>query len=181
MGEAPQMIDRLWKNRWLRAGVAAAALGAWPACMATHGDDDVPSAGTPSLDFVLKDMDGNDVRLADFKGRPLLVNFWATWCPPCRAEVPWLIEFADKYRDEGLAVLGISVDDAPEDIRAFAAEYDVNYPMLVGLGHDELREAYDASAVIPVSWLIKADGTVFAKAQGIHAKEWFESKIRAMF
>lgn len=172
------MWRRLWKSRWLRAGVAATALGLWPACMAER---EVPSAGTPSLDFVLKDMDGNDVRLADFKGRPILINFWATWCPPCKAEIPWFIEFAEKYRDKNLAVIGVSVDDAPEDIRKFAEEYKVNYPMLVGLGQDEFREAYDASAVIPVSWLIKADGSVFAKVTGIHAKDWFDEKIQALF
>ena len=171
---------RLWKNRWLRAGLAATALAAWPAC-ALDESEEIPSAGTPSLDFVLKDMNGADVRLADFKGRPVLINFWATWCAPCKAEVPWLVEFAEKYRGERLAVLGISVDDEPEAIRAFAAEYHVTYPMLVGLGQDELREAFDASMIIPVSWLIKADGTVFAKAVGIHSKEWFDSKLQAMF
>jgi cytochrome c biogenesis protein CcmG/thiol:disulfide interchange protein DsbE len=159
----------------------AVLLCAWPACAQQEDEDEILSAGNPSLDFVLKDMDGKDVNLADFRGRPVLINFWATWCPPCKAEIPWLIEFAEKYRDERLAVIGISVDDPAEDIRTFAEEYKVNYPMLVGLGQDELRHAYDASAIIPVSWLIKADGTVFAKAAGIHSKDWFEDKIKALF
>ena len=171
----------LSRNRWLRAAAVAALLAAWPACAQHEEEDDIPSAGSPRLDFALKDMDGKDVNLADFRGRPVLINFWATWCPPCKAEIPWFIEFADKYRDKRLAVIGISVDDAPEDVRAFAAEYKVNYPMLVGLGHDELRQAYDADAIIPVSWLFKADGTVFAKAAGIHSKDWFEDKIKALF
>jgi len=175
------MLHPLWRNRWLRAGAVAALLCAWPACAQQEEDDEIPSAGNPTLDFVLKDMDGKNVNLADFKGRPILINFWATWCPPCKAEIPWFIEFAEKYRDERLAVIGISVDDPAEDIRAFAEEYKVNYPMLVGLGHDELRQAYDASAIIPVSWLIKPDGTVFAKAAGIHSKDWFEDKIKALF
>jgi len=180
----PRAMAQVWKNRWLRAAVAALALVWWPACVNDAADDhggDVPSAGTPSLDFVLKDMDGNDVRLADFKGRPILINFWATWCPPCKAEIPWFIEFAETYKAERLAVIGISVDDPPEEIRKFAADRKINYPMLVGLGQDELRQAFDASAVVPVSWLIKADGTVFARARGIHAKAWFENKIKAMF
>ena len=175
------MMLRLWKNRWLRAAMAAVALAAWPACALDESEEIPPSAGTPSLDFVLKDMNGADVRLADFKGRPVLINFWATWCAPCKAEVPWFVEFAEKYRGERLAVVGISVDDEPEAIRAFAAEYKVTYPKLVGLGQDELREAYDASMIIPVSWLIKSDGTVFAKAVGIHSKEWFDSKLQSMF
>ena len=175
------MAHSLWRNRWLRAGAVAVLLCAWPACVQHEEEDEIPSAGNPSLSFVLKDMNGNDVNLADFKGRPVLINFWATWCPPCKAEIPWFIEFADKYRDKKLAVIGISVDDSPEDIRTFAEEYKVNYPMLVGLGHDDLRQAYDASAIIPVSWLIKPDGTVFAKAAGIHSKDWFEDKIKALF
>lgn len=175
------MVRSLVSNRWLRAGIVAVVLGAWPACSGLDHDDEVPSAGAPSLDFVLQDMNGKDVRLADFKGRPVLINFWATWCPPCKAEIPWFVEFAEKYRDERLAVIGISVDDTAEDVRTFAEEYGVNYTMLVGLGHDELRQAYDAEAVIPVSWLIKPDGTVFAKAQGIHSKDWFEDKIKALF
>jgi thiol-disulfide isomerase/thioredoxin len=144
-------------------------------------DHEVPSAGNPNLNYVLKDMNGQDVNLAEFRGRPILINFWATWCPPCKAEIPWFIEFTEKYKDQQLVVLGISVDDTAEDIRAFAEEYKVNYPMLVGLGHDDLRQAYDAEAIIPVSWLIKRDGTVFAKAQGIHSKDWFEDKIKALF
>jgi cytochrome c biogenesis protein CcmG/thiol:disulfide interchange protein DsbE len=183
------MLTRLVKHRWLRAGAAAVALAAWPACALDHDADEgsvvagreVPSAGAPSLEFTVPDMNGADVRLSDFLGRPVLVNFWATWCPPCKAEIPWLMEFAERYRSQRLAVVGISVDDSPEDIRRFAADAKVNYPMLVGLGQHELLEAFDASAVIPVSWFIKADGTLFAKAQGIHSKEWFENKIKAMF
>jgi cytochrome c biogenesis protein CcmG/thiol:disulfide interchange protein DsbE len=175
------VINILLRNRWLRAGAVAILLCSWPACAQQEEEDEIPSAGNPSLDFVLKDMSGQDVRLASFKGRPVLVNFWATWCPPCKAEIPWFVEFADKYRDKNLAVIGISVDDTPEDIRAFAEEYKINYPMLVGLGHDDLRQAYDAEAIIPVSWLIKPDGSVFAKAAGIHSKEWFEDKIKALF
>src|SRR5262245_7729685 len=160
------MNQRWWRNRWLRASVVAMLVGAWPAC--NRHAHEVPSAGSPSLAFSLKDMNGQKVDLASFKGRPVLINFWATWCPPCKAEIPWLTEFAEKYKYENLAVIGISVDDPPEEIRKFAADQKVNYPMLVGDGESELKAAFDAEAVIPVSWLIKADGTLVAKAQGIH-------------
>lgn len=169
-----------WKNRWLRAVGVAIVVGAWPACSASPARE-IPSAGVPSLDFVLKDMNGKDVRLADFKGRPIVVNFWATWCPPCKAEIPWFVEFTEKYKDQKLTVLGISVDDPPEEIRKFAAENKINYPLLVGDGQNDLKAAYDAEVVIPVSWLIKSDGTLVAKAQGIHAKEWFEANIKLLF
>jgi thiol-disulfide isomerase/thioredoxin len=174
-------MTRFWKNRWLRAIVAALAVAAWPACVADPGDDGVPAGGTPSLDFVLKDMHGKEVRLADFKGRPLLLNIWATWCTPCKLEIPWFVEFAEKYKAQQLAVVGISVDDSPEDIRKFASDYKVNYTMLVGLGHDDLFAIYDPESVYPYSWLIKADGTVAAKALGVRPKEWFEANIKSMF
>ena len=158
--------------------MVALLVAALPAC--ARKPKEVPSAGTPSLDFVLTDMDGKRVDLASFKGRPILINFWATWCPPCKAEIPWFVEFAEKYKADKLAVIGISVDDKPDEIRKFAADEKVNYPMLVGDGQAELKAAFDAEAVIPVSWLIKADGTLMAKAQGIHAKEWFETNIQQL-
>ena len=159
--------------------MAAVALAAWPACN-RHADEMDRGTAAP-LDFVLQDVDGNEVRLADFRGRPVVVNFWATWCGPCKTEVPWFVEFAEKYKDQNLAILGVSVDDPVEDIRAFAKEYDVNYPMLVGLGHDDVAKAYDALMAIPVTWLIRPDGTVLAKVTGIHGKDWFDEKIQELF
>jgi len=173
------MSQPLWRNRWLRASAVALVLGAW--AVWSRPRREVPSAGSPSLEFTLKDMDGETVDLASFKGRPVLINFWATWCPPCKAEIPWFVEFADKYKYENLAVLGISVDDSPEEIRKFSAAQKINYPMLVGDGQEALKAAFDAEAVIPVSWLIKADGTLVAKAQGIHSKEWFETNLQLLF
>jgi peroxiredoxin len=152
----------------LVAGVAAAVVVSRP-------------RGTPArLDFVLPDMNGRDIRLAEFKGRPLLLNFWATWCPPCKAEIPSFIELADKYRAQGLAVLGVSVDDDPAAIRQFAAEYKVNYPLLVGRGRTDLIAEYGAGLVVPVSWLIEADGTLGRKVEGLHSKAWFDAEVRAM-
>jgi cytochrome c biogenesis protein CcmG/thiol:disulfide interchange protein DsbE len=173
------MHQQWWQKRWLRASIVALVLGAWPAC--SRPPREIPSAGSPRLDFVLKDMDGKTVDLASFKGRPVLINFWATWCPPCKAEIPWFVEFVEKYKYENLAVLGISVDDPPEEIRKFAAAQNVNFPMLVGDGQDEFKAAFDAEAVIPVSWLMKPDGTLAAKAQGIHSKEWFETNLQLLF
>jgi cytochrome c biogenesis protein CcmG/thiol:disulfide interchange protein DsbE len=171
--------SRWWQRRWWRAVVVAVALGAWPACNrhAEDIDDHVPAP----LDFVLKDVHGQDVGLADFRGKPVVVNFWATWCGPCKTEVPWFVEFAEKYKDQNLIILGVSVDDPVDDIRTFAEQYDVNYPMLVGLGHDDVAKAYDALLAIPVTWLIRPDGTVLAKVTGIHGKDWFETKIQELF
>jgi peroxiredoxin len=174
------MNSRWWQSRWIPAIVVAAAIAAWPACNRNTSAPAGTAAGA-NLDFVLKNANGQDVRLADFKGKPLLLNFWATWCTPCKAEIPYFIDFSTKYKAQGFSVLGISVDDAPEDIRAFAAEQKITYPLLVGRDRQDVARAFDAQDVIPVSWLIRRDGTVQAKVTGIHDRAWFEQQILAMF
>lgn len=165
---------RTWGRRWLLAGAAAAAIAMWPGCAQKHTGD------LANLDFVLKDMHGKDVRLADFKGRPIILNFWATWCGPCKVEIPAFVELVDKYQSQQLTVLGVSVDDSPEDLQKFAQEYKMNYPVLVGLGQDRLQELYEAVMIIPVTWFIRPDGTVHLKHTGPATKEWFEEQVKAM-
>jgi thiol-disulfide isomerase/thioredoxin len=133
-----------------------------------------------NLDFTLKDMNGADVYLADFNGRPIIVNFWATWCAPCKHEIPSFVELVDKYREQQLTVLGISVDDRPEDLLPFAEEFKMNYPVLVGLGRDDLLEAYAAGWFVPMSWFIRPDGSVYMKYPGTNTKEWFEEQVLAL-
>jgi cytochrome c biogenesis protein CcmG/thiol:disulfide interchange protein DsbE len=168
--------SNVWTARWVPLLAVVVILAAWP--MYLMRSESGPPA--PGLSYVLQDMNGKAVNLEDFRGRPILLNFWATWCPPCKTEVPWFVEFADKYFDQDLAILGVSIDDEPEDIRKFAAEYKVNYPMLVGLNQKAFIEAYEASVVVPVSWLIRPNGEVLLKVQGIHPKEWFESQIQTL-
>jgi cytochrome c biogenesis protein CcmG/thiol:disulfide interchange protein DsbE len=167
----------VWRRRWLPAVLVAAALAAWPACQSRSG----PAEGAARLDFTLKDMAGKDVRLSDFAGRPIVLNFWATWCGPCRIEIPWFVELQDRYRDRGLVILGISTDDEPEDLRQFAADFKMNYPVLVGLGHDELLRTYDAVDVLPITWFVKPDGTIAGKGTGLHPQQWFDEQIKALF
>jgi len=126
-------------------------------------------------------MAGQNVRLADFTGRPLVLNFWATWCAPCRLEIPWLVDLQARYKDRGLVILGISTDDEAGELRKFAADFKMNYPVLVGLGQDTLLEAYDAVNLLPITWFVKADGSIEAKGTGLHPKEWFDDHIKALF
>jgi thiol-disulfide isomerase/thioredoxin len=166
--------------RWLAAlSVAVAIVAAVSVSMGdkVESHEEAPAA---NLDFTLKDMEGRDVALASFRGRPIILNFWATWCGPCKAEIPALNEVADAYRAQRLAVLGISVDDKPELLREFSSVYKMNYPVLVGLGHEQFQEIYGALHQVPVTWLIRGDGTVFLKHDGPVTKEWLDAKVRSL-
>lgn len=136
--------------------------------------------GMADLGFILKDPDGKSVRLSDYRGRPLIVNFWFTTCPPCRQETPVFIKLVDKYKDKGFTVLGISVSDTPEQIKAFAAEFGINYPLFVAADRDDVMEAYRAIMAYPVSWFVKPDGSVFLKHLGSASPEWFEQQVMAL-
>ena len=138
-------------------------------------------AGKPAdLSFKLKDMNGATVELASFKGRPLVVNFWATWCPPCKLEIPWFIEFKQKFGAQGLEILGVSIDDPAAELKTFSAEYKMNYPVLMGLDQEKLLAAYEAEVTVPVTWFIKKDGTVLGRTVGINTRQYFESQIQAI-
>lgn len=165
-----------WPILLVLAGALASACGREPDIASTPGGENELAR----LDFTLKDMNGQDVRLADFKGRPLVVNFWATWCGPCKHEIPAFVELVEKYKAQKFTVLGISTDDRAEDLRPFAADYKMNYPVLVGLGRDDVLIAYEAVFAIPVSWFIRPDGTVFLKHPGPATKEWFETQVKAL-
>jgi thiol-disulfide isomerase/thioredoxin len=139
---------------------------------------DVNAAGKDApLNFTLKDMNGVDVKLASFKGKVILLNFWATWCGPCRAEIPDLIQLQQQYSND-LVVLGLSVDDTVDKLKPYAKEYKINYPVLVGLGREDVQEAFGPLWGIPVSVIIGPDGKIARKHSGIGTKAQFERDIR---
>jgi thiol-disulfide isomerase/thioredoxin len=189
--EAP----RSRKALWLAMGAVALALGLiWVApgiephdetASGAHGDfpgepEDVQAAGKPAqLDFTLKDMHGVDVHLASFKGKVILLNFWATWCGPCRAEIPSLVELQEQYKGD-LVVLGLSVDDTAEKLLPYAAEFKMNYPVLVGNGREDVQEAFGPLFGIPVSVIIGRDGVIAKKHSGIATKEQIEREIKTL-
>ncbi len=139
-----------------------------------------PSAPRADLDFTLKDMNGRDVRLEDYKGKVVLLNFWATWCGPCRIEIPWFVDLQEHYRDRGLRVVGISVDDPPAELAPFAHELGINYPILVGRDREDVQKAFGPIFAVPITVLIGRDGRVCVKHVGPVSKAQFESEIRAL-
>lgn len=139
---------------------------------------DADAAGKDApLRFTLKDTNGVDVNLATFKGKVILVNFWATWCGPCRAEVPDLVELQTEHRDD-LVVLGILVQDAwDEDVQAFAAEFKVNYPLLDASRRTDVEEAFGPMWGLPTTFIVDRAGKIVKKQTGISTKEQFAQEI----
>ena len=138
------------------------------------------NAPAAKLDFTLKDMNGANVTFADHKGKVVLLNFWATWCPPCKMEIPWFVEFQEEYGPKGFQVLGVSVDDPPEKLPPFAREFGTNYPLLVGADREDVQEAYGPIFGIPVTVIIGRDGRVCKRHLGPVGKEQFESEIKSL-
>ena len=141
------------------------------ACMA--------NAKPANFDFTIKDLDGREVALSSYKGKVVLLNFWATWCGPCKAEIPGFVELQEKYKDD-LVIVGFSVDDTADKARAFAAEYNMNYPILLGEGREDVQDAYGPIWGIPASFLISRDGRICRKHLGIAPKSVFEKEIVAL-
>jgi peroxiredoxin len=128
-------------------------------------------------DFALQSINGKTVRLSDFRGKAALLNFWATYCAPCRIEMPWFVELQDRYAAEGLQVMGVTMDDAsPDDIEKFASELGVNYPILVG--EETVGNAYGGVQFLPSTFYIGRDGKVVGKVFGLKTKNEIEENIK---
>jgi len=141
---------------------------------------DALAVGKPApLQFTMQDMNGIDVKLASFKGKVILLNFWATWCGPCQEEIPSLVELQQHYGDQ-LVVLGVSIDDPLSKLKPYAAKMHMNYPVLVGKDRQDVQDAYGPLFGIPVSVFVDRDGRIWKRHSGIASKEQFEREIKAL-
>jgi len=134
--------------------------------------------GTPAPNFSLQDLNGQALSLAKYHGRVVLLDFWATWCGPCREEIPQFVALQDRYRDQGLQVIGISMDDGPKPVRGFYREFKMNYP--VALGTEQVAESYGGVMGLPVTFLIDRDGRLAAKYDGAVEMATIEHQVRAL-
>jgi thiol-disulfide isomerase/thioredoxin len=128
--------------------------------------------------FSLTDISGQKLTLDDYKGKVILLDFWATWCGPCRIEIPGFVELQKRYRDQGLAVIGISMDDGPEPVKDFYKQFNMNYP--VAVGDEKLAEMYGGILGLPTTMLIGRDGRIYAKHVGATDLSVFESEIKEL-
>jgi thiol-disulfide isomerase/thioredoxin len=193
--------------RWIIASVGVAALAAltvtaqmpWlaksepamqvlqqPGGEGSGYETPVPTLSCPAdakpanLNFTMKDVNNHDVTLSQYAGKVVILDFWATWCGPCKVEIPHFVEFQEKYGKAGLQIVGISVDDTAEKLVPYVAEMKMNYPVLQGLDHDDVQEAYGPIVGIPVSVMISRDGKICATHTGLTGKDVIEREIKAL-
>lgn len=135
------------------------------------------SKTTPAPDFTLQSLDGKNMKLSDFRGKAVLLNFWATWCGPCKIEMPWFVDFQKEYGPQGLQIVGVAMDDSSkEDIAKFAQDMGVNYPVL--LGKEAVGDEYGGVPALPESFFIGRDGKIVDKILGLRGKAEIEDSIK---
>ncbi len=128
-------------------------------------------------DFTLQSLDGKTVHLSDFRGKAILLNFWATWCEPCKVEMPWIVDLQKKYASQGLQVVGVAMDDAsPDEITKFTQQMGVNYPVVIG--KDEVADSYGGLPFLPTTFYIGRDGKIVDKVLGIKGRGEIEDDIK---
>jgi cytochrome c biogenesis protein CcmG/thiol:disulfide interchange protein DsbE len=146
-----------------------------------------PLQGKPAPAFTLEDLSGKKVSLASYKGKAVLINFWATWCGPCKLETPWLIELRNQYAAQGFEVLGVSADDLDRDdparlvtekkeINRFVQQMKMPYPVLIDGG--TLSKSYGGLDSLPASFFVDSSGNVVATQLGLTSKDEIEGNIR---
>jgi thiol-disulfide isomerase/thioredoxin len=132
----------------------------------------------PMPAFLVTDLDGNPVSTAAWKGKVVFINFWATWCPPCRAEIPVLIDLANRYKDR-LQVVGVSVDDGdPADVKQFAKQAGINYPIV--MADRAIVAEYGGVAALPTLFVVNPDGNVVQKHEGLYSNALYEAEVRLL-
>jgi peroxiredoxin len=147
-----------------------------------HAADEVcnVSRRKANFDFTVRDIAGKNVRLSQYKGQVVLLNFWATWCAPCKHEIPALTALYRDYKERGFVVLGVSVDSEVRAIKPFAREMKMNYPVLIGAGREDLSQAFGPFIGFPTSVLVGRDGKVCVRHVGVVSKAKLERQVSAL-
>jgi peroxiredoxin len=136
-------------------------------------------ARTQAPDWKLVDLNGKIVRFSDFRGRVLILDFWATWCAPCRVEIPHFVELQKHYGDRGLTVIGISLDEQePEVVKNFVKQLGVNYPIVIG--SEKVAEAYGGINGLPTTFVIDRQGRIASEHIGYDDKATFEKEVQSL-
>ena len=158
----------------IRAILQAFAVGVCLIANVTQADEGGSSAQAPAWE--LNDTDGKPVKSSDFAGKVVILDFWATWCPPCEAEIPGFVELQKKYGDKGLVIVGVSLDEqGPAVVKPFMQQFGVNYPIV--MGDEKIVEDFGGVTAIPTTFIIDKAGNIVKKHIGFAPKENFEEEI----
>ncbi len=164
------------------AGSAGGCLAILPLSLGDNSVQQIANTGTENRvapDWQLKDPEGKSVKLSDFKGKVVVLNFWATWCPPCRREIPDFIALQKQYADKGLVIIGVSMDEGgAEVVKPFAKKMGINYPIV--LGDQKTAAAYGGIQVVPTTFVIDKTGKIAAQHEGGADRTTFEAEIKKL-
>lgn len=139
----------------------------------------IESSRKPAPDFTLRDAAGKPVKLSDFRGQVVLLNFWATWCAPCKVEIPWFVEFEQKYGQRGFAALGVSFDDDGwQSVTPYMQTKQMNYPVV--LGNEEVERLYGGLGALPTTLILDKSGRIAVTHVGLCLRSDYESEIKAL-
>jgi peroxiredoxin len=150
-------------------------------CATTHANSKLKPASQrkPAAEFTLKDADGKTVKLSDYKGRVVLLDFWATWCGPCKIEEPWLKEFERTYKDRGFSILAVSMDeDGWDAVRPYIASHQLNYRVL--MASEDIDKLYPGMEAWPYTYMLDRDGRIAWQHLGLAAKGDFKEVIEGL-
>jgi thiol-disulfide isomerase/thioredoxin len=138
-----------------------------------------PTAAKKAPNFSLSTNDGKTIELSKLKGKTVVINFWATWCGPCRAEIPGFLEVYEKYKSKGLEIVGISLDQGGwNDVSPFVKKFKISYPVVIG--NDKISKQYGNIEAIPTTFIVDKNGTIVDEHVGYLKKEDFENKIKGL-
>jgi peroxiredoxin len=149
-----------------------------PSASAKNGGGIGALRGAPAPDFTLKTLDGKTLTLSDLRGKAVLINFWATWCAPCKIETPWIVDLQKQYEAQGLQVLAVSMDDesSTEDVKKFAQEMKMTYPILRGT--EEVGDEYGGVEFLPTIFFVGRDGKVTGRILGLRGRQDIEDNVK---
>ena len=132
----------------------------------------------PAPDFTLPLIDGGQLQLSSYRGKVVLLDFWATWCVPCREETPHFVELQQKYGGQGLQIIGVSMDDSSDPVHTFYQQFHVNYPVVMGTA--DVGAAYGGVLGLPIAFLIDREGRIYAKHMGATDAAVFEKDVATL-
>jgi len=170
---------RVFAQRCVNACVAETGYVRASLMSRLHSEEVIPLNRAAAPDFALEDANGNTVRLSDFKGQVVLLNFWATWCPPCKVEIPWFDQFQREYQSAGLSVVGVSMDDDGwSSVKPFVAATKIGYRMVIG--NDDVARNFGGVDSLPSTLLIDRSGRIAVVHVGLVEKKTYEAELRKL-